>query len=106
MKDITWKIKSFEELSTQELYAILKVRQEVFMIEQTCYYLDADGYDEKHYIFCRKRRKNYCLLQNFSQNIKYPETSIGRVLTHPEFRNLQLGKNLIKFALETIETEV
>jgi ElaA protein len=43
-------------------------------------------------------------LQNFSQNIKYPETSIGRVLTHPEFRNLQLGKILIKFALETIET--
>ncbi|MEN9487712.1 MAG: hypothetical protein RIR56_1401, partial [Bacteroidota bacterium] len=47
MKDIVWKIKSFEELSTQELYAILMVRQEVFIVEQTCYYLDADGYDVK-----------------------------------------------------------
>ena len=47
MKDIVWKIKSFEKLSTQELYAILMVRQEVFIVEQTCYYLDADGYDEK-----------------------------------------------------------
>ena len=47
MKDIIWKIKSFEELSIHELYEILKVRQEVFVVEQTCYYLDADGYDQK-----------------------------------------------------------
>ena len=93
MKDITWKIKSFEELSTLELYAILKVRQEVFIVEQTCYYLDADGYDEKAlHLFAEKEGKIIAYCRIFSQNIKYPETSIGRVLTHPEFRNLQLGK--------------
>ncbi len=63
MKKIIWKIKSFEELSIHELYEILKVRQEVFVVEQTCYYLDADGYDEKAlHLFAEKEGKiiAYC----------------------------------------------
>lgn len=104
MKDITWNIKSFGELSTKELYEILKIRQEVFIVEQTCYYLDADGSDEKAiHLFAEKEGKIVAYCRIFPQHIKYPETSIGRVLTHPEFRNLQLGKILITFALETIE---
>lgn len=47
MRDIVWKVKNFEELSINELYELLKARQEVFIVEQTCYYLDADGYDDK-----------------------------------------------------------
>ena len=105
MKDVTWNIKSFEELSTKEIYEILKVRQEVFVVEQTCYYLDADGSDEKAlHLWAKKQGKIVAYCRIFSQNIKYLETSIGRVLTHPEFRNLNLGKILMKFALETIET--
>lgn len=104
MTDITWKIKSFDQLSTQELYDILKVRQEVFIVEQTCYYLDADGYDEKSlHLWAEKEGKVVAYCRIFDKGIKYNETSIGRVLTHPDFRNLKLGKTLIKFALETIE---
>lgn len=105
MNDIIWKIKSFENLSNKELYEILKLRQEVFIVEQTCYYLDADGYDEKAvHLWAEKAEQIVAYCRIFPQGIKYPETSIGRVLTHPEFRNLQLGKTLMKFALETIET--
>ncbi|MBV2223866.1 MAG: GNAT family N-acetyltransferase, partial [Cloacibacterium sp.] len=105
MKDIIWKIKSFEELSIHELYEILKVRQEVFVVEQTCYYLDADGYDQKAlHIFAEKEGKVVAYCRIFPEGIKYPETSIGRVLTHPDFRNLKLGKTLISFALEAIKT--
>lgn len=105
MKNITWKIKSFEELTNKELYEILKVRQEVFIVEQTCYYLDADGYDEKAiHLWAEKEEKIVAYCRIFSQGTKYPETSIGRVLTHQEFRHLQLGKTLMKFALEAIET--
>lgn len=105
MNDIIWKIKSFENLSNKELYEILKLRQEVFIVEQTCYYLDADGYDEKAvHLWAEKEEQIVAYCRIFPQGIKYPETSIGRVLTHPEFRNLQLGKTLMKFALETIET--
>ena len=104
MKDIVWKIKSFEELSSKELYEILKVRQEVFVVEQTCYYLDADGYDEKAlHLWAEKQGKIVAYCRIFSQGIKYPETSIGRVLTHPDARNLSLGKILMSFALQAIE---
>lgn len=105
MKDIVWKIKSFEKLSTKELYEILKIRQEVFIVEQTCYYLDADGYDERAlHIWAEKEDKVVAYCRIFPQGIKYSETSVGRVLTNPEFRNLELGKTLMKFALETINT--
>ena len=105
MKKIIWKIKSFEELSIHELYEILKVRQEVFVVEQTCYYLDADGYDQKAlHLFAEKEGKVVAYCRIFSQGIKYPETSIGRVLTNTKYRNLKLGKTLINIALQAIET--
>lgn len=104
MNNIIWKIKSFEELTTKELYDILKVRQEVFVVEQTCYYLDADGYDEKAlHLFAEKEGQVVAYCRIFGQGIKYAETSIGRVLTHPNARNLSLGKTLLSIALQTIE---
>ena len=104
MKNIIWKIKSFDELTTQELYEILKVRQEVFIVEQTCYYLDVDGYDEKAlHLFAEKDGQILAYCRIFGQGIKYAETSIGRVLTHPNARNLSLGKILLSIALQTIE---
>lgn len=106
MKDIIWKIKSFKELSSQELYAILKVRQEVFIVEQTCFYLDADSYDQKAlHLWAEKEGQIVAYCRIFNEGIKYPETSIGRVLTHPSARNLSLGKTLMSFALQAIETQ-
>ncbi len=106
MKDIIWKIKSFQGLSSLELYAILKVRQEVFIVEQTCFYLDADGYDQKAlHLWAEKEDQIVAYCRIFKEGIKYPETSIGRVLTHPSARNLSLGKILMSFALQAIETQ-
>ncbi len=105
MIDITWKIKSFTEITSEELYAILKIRQEVFIVEQTCYYLDADGYDQKAlHVWAEKNDQIVAYCRVFPQGIKYKEASIGRVLTHYDFRNLNLGKILIKMALETIKS--
>lgn len=104
MDQIVWKIKSFEEISTKELYEILKIRQEVFVVEQTCYYLDADGYDEKAlHIWAEKEGQFLAYCRVFEPGVKYAEASIGRVLTHPSSRNLKLGKTLMKFAISTIE---
>ena len=47
MNDIKWHCKSFTELSVNELYELMKLRSEVFVVEQNCVYLDADGKDEK-----------------------------------------------------------
>lgn len=106
MKEITWKIKSFEELSAKELYTLLKVRQEVFIVEQTCYYLDADGFDDKAlHLWAELKGEIVAYCRIFPPGVKYRETSIGRVLSHPKYRNLKLGKILMRIALETIETQ-
>ncbi|MGV8914865.1 MAG: GNAT family N-acetyltransferase [Kaistella sp.] len=106
MNQILWKIKAFEELSVAELYEILQIRQQVFIVEQTCYYLDADGSDEKAvHIWAEKNGQIVAYCRIFDENIKYPEASIGRVLTHPAFRNVSLGKVLLGIAINTIETK-
>ena len=104
MNNIIWKIKSFEEISTEELYQIIKARVDVFVVEQNCPYPDLDGYDQKAIHLWAE--KNNCVLaycRIFDKNIKYKETSIGRVLTTEEGRGKLLGKQLIQYALETIK---
>ena len=101
---IVWKIKPFSELSAQELYQILKIRQEVFIVEQTCYYLDADGYDQQAvHIWAEKEGEILAYSRVFEPGIKYKEASIGRVLTNPNYRKNKLGKILIRFSINTIE---
>ena len=73
MKELIWKIKDFDELSIKELYDVLKIRQEVFIVEQTWYYLDEDGYDEVAVHIWAEREGNilaYCRI--FDRGIKYP----------------------------------
>ena len=104
MKAVHWKIKSFIELSGTELYEILKIRQQVFVVEQACYYLDADGYDDKAiHLWAEQNGEILAYCRIFDAGIKYQEASIGRVLTNSNYRNLRLGKTLMKFALLTIE---
>ena len=104
MQTIHWKIKSFAELSVPELYEILKIRQEVFIVEQTCDYLDADGYDDKAiHLWAENNGEILAYCRLFEAGIKYQEASIGRVLTNSDYRNLSLGKTLMKFALFIIE---
>lgn len=103
MKNVVWKIKSFDELSVNELYEILKIRQEVFVVEQTCYYLDADGSDVMAlHIWGDLEGETVAYCRVFRPNIKYAEASVGRVLTHPKYRGRDLGKILMKIALQTI----
>ena len=101
---IVWKIKPFSKLSTEELYQILKIRQEVFIVEQTCYYLDADGYDQQAvHIWAEKEGEILAYSRVFEPGIKYKEATIGRVLTNPKYRKNNLGKILIRFSIDTIE---
>lgn len=103
-QEIIWKIKSFEQLSVKEVYGILKVRQEVFVVEQTCFYLDADGDDEEAlHIWAERNGEIMAYCRIFKEGIKYAESSIGRVLTHPNNRNLGLGKILMRIAISSIE---
>lgn len=104
MSNIIWKIKSFEEITTSELYEIIKARVDVFVVEQNCPYPDLDGYDRQALHLWAEQESSvlaYCRI--FNKGIKYPETSIGRVLTTEKARGKSLGKQLIQYAVETIE---
>lgn len=73
---MNWNIKSFEELSNIELYEILKIRNEVFIIEQNCHYLDLDDKDYKSFhIFVKKKliRKFLLMLGLFHQVSPIPK---------------------------------
>ncbi len=101
---VIWKIKPFVTLSSEELYEILKIRQEVFIVEQTCYYIDADGYDQQAvHIWAESAGEILAYARVFEPGIKYVEASIGRVLTNPKYRKNNLGKILIRFSIDTIE---
>lgn len=105
MTNTVWKIKKFDNLNIAELYAILKIRQEVFVVEQTCYYLDADGFDQyAFHIWAEKEGEVVAYCRVFGPNIKYEECSIGRVLTSERMRKKKAGKFLMKLAIETIES--
>lgn len=102
--DIIWKVKSFDELTTTELYEILKARVNVFVVEQNCPYPEIDGYDNQAlHLWAEKDGKVLAYARIFDKGIKHSEASLGRVLTDSSFRKLKLGKTLIKFAINTIE---
>jgi ElaA protein len=104
---VTWQYSPFDELTASELYAVMQVRQRVFVVEQQCPYLDADGSDHMAFHLLGWRNTPDGLLLSayarlFPPGGKYTEASIGRVLTHPAARGSGLGKALMVEALERI----
>ena len=102
---ITYTLKYFTDLTLDELYEIMQLRQEVFVVEQECPYLDADGKDKKAYHLLGRDEKGslrtYARL--LDEGISYPGfSSIGRVINAKEIRGLGTGRELIRKAIETI----
>lgn len=104
MSNIVWKIKTFDEFTVPELYAVLKARIDVFVVEQNCPYPDLDGYDQKAiHIWAEEDGEVLANCRILDKGIKYDEPSIGRVLTTEKARGKSLGRQLIQYAVETIE---
>lgn len=104
MDNLLWKIKRFDEISAPELYAIIKARIDVFVVEQDCPYPDLDNYDQKAvHLWAEQDGEVLAYCRIFDKGIKYPETSIGRVVTTEKARGTGLGKQLIRYAVEVIE---
>ena len=101
---ITWKIKSFEELSNSELYNILSLRMEVFVVEQNCPYQDADGKDLKslHLMGFDENGNLIAYSRIVPAGISFNEVSIGRVVSSPKFRGTGSGQALMQKSIEVI----
>jgi ElaA protein len=96
-----WQWRPFAELSGTDLYALLGARQEVFILEQTCFYVDMDGLDlDAHHLLGWRtiggKRQLAAYLRVLAPGVKYPEMSIGRVLTTPAARGTGIGKELLE----------
>ena len=98
--DLDWKYKAFDELNVAELYLILQLRNEVFVVEQNCVYQDADNKDFKAYHLTGwdgNRLAAYCRI--LPPGSSYPDASIGRVVTSPLYRKTGNGRTLMLKAI-------
>lgn len=103
---ITFKIKPFNELTLQELYSLLQLRSEVFVVEQNCVYQDIDGKDQKSIHVLGYYNDNLVACTRlFSQNNYFEKTSIGRVIVKQIFRDKKWGVDLMQASIEAIEKE-
>lgn len=101
------KIKTFNELTTAELYEILRIRAEVFVVEQTCVYQDLDLKDKKAYhLFLEDNDEVVAYLRILEKGVSYPEISIGRVLVKEECRGRGLARKLMQRAISFIKEEL
>ena len=94
---MTWLIKSFNELSTAELYAILRLRSEVFVVEQHCVYLDPDNKDlAAFHLMGWEGDELVAYTRILPPGISYKEASVGRVVTAQRVRRNGFGKTLME----------
>lgn len=94
---LTWIFKKFDELSTAELYAVMQLRNEVFVVEQNCVYQDADNKDQSSMHLCGwDETKLVAYTRIMPPGISYTEASIGRVVTSPAYRACGAGRQLMK----------
>lgn len=94
---MTWICKIFDELSPHELYAILQLRSEVFVVEQNCAFQDIDGKDAgAHHLMGWEDHKLIAYARIMGPGISYVESSIGRIVTSPGSRRMGIGKELMQ----------
>ena len=97
-----WQCQTFPKLSLDALYTILALRNQVFVVEQNCPYLDIDGVDQHwHHLqgFIEQRLVAYCRIQLADSQ---PEHHIGRLVVDENFRSLRLGHQLMNRAIRFI----
>ena len=84
----SWHDRAFADLTVRELYAITALRERVFVVEQNCVYLDADGADPqcRHLWAEAETRAIHAYCRLVPAGVKFAEASIGRVITAPEAR--------------------
>ena len=100
---IQWLLKKFEELTPYQLYAILQLRNEVFVVEQNCVFQDADDKDQNAYhLMGFENNKLVAYTRLVAPGEIYEQPSIGRVVTSPVVRRSGAGKELMKQSIDAV----
>jgi ElaA protein len=100
---VQFTYKPFKDLTPNELYLILQLRSEVFVVEQQCIFLDTDNKDQNAYHIMAWQND---LLAGYTRlvpaGIVYDDPSIGRVVTSPLVRGTGIGRLLMQFSIRTL----
>lgn len=100
-----WFLKSFDEFTLDELYSMLRLRAEVFVVEQEAAYQDVDNKDQKAlHVFAVDRNEVVAYTRLFKAGDYFDKASIGRVVVKPSHRGLGLGHELLKRSLNYTDT--
>lgn len=98
-----WTLKPFDSLTPKELYNILQLRNEVFIVEQNCPYQDLDNKDlYAYHLMGEKENKLIAYSRLLAPGISYSESSIGRVVSSPSERKTGMGKKLMTESIHQI----
>ena len=101
---IQWKIKSFDNLTVNELYDLLQLRSSIFVVEQNCIYLDIDSKDKLAlHLLGEFDGKIVAYARLFKAGISFDFASIGRVVVDANYRNKKWGNELMREAIAGIE---
>lgn len=99
-------IKSFEELDNRKLYEILKLRAEIFVVEQDCVYNDLDGLDlEGLHLWLEEDNQVVSYVRMLKPGTRFPYASIGRVVTKMENRGHGLSTRIMREAIRYLQDE-
>ena len=102
----SWHIRSFRELTLEDLYDLIRLRVDIFVVEQACPYHELDGKDcheKTRHVWARSGdgRMAACA-RVLAPGVSFSGASIGRVAVHPEFRGQGLARALLLQCLETV----
>ena len=96
-----WITKHFKDLSVYELYAIIQLRNEVFVVEQNCVFQDADDKDQASWhLMGLMNGVLVAYARLIPEGVAFAECSIGRVITSPSYRGKGTGRVLVLKAIE------
>jgi len=99
-----WILRSWRELTVDELYALMRLRQQVFVVEQSCPYLDPDGIDPRcSHLWTHDGDGPVAYLRIVPPGAVYDEPSLGRVVTAPPVRRSGLGRLLVAEGIARVE---
>ncbi|OUJ70018.1 GNAT family N-acetyltransferase [Hymenobacter crusticola] len=105
---LQWTTKLFSDLTLLELYALLQLRNEVFVAEQACPYQDIDGCDQQslHLLGQTEAGELAAYARLLPAGVSYPQVSLGRVVTSPRYRAHKLGRPLLTEAIRQCEAQL
>ena len=93
---MNWQTAHFDDFTAHNLYTVMRLRQEVFVLEQNCVYPDLDGLDlSADHILCWEDSELLAYLRCLKPGLCYPQSSIGRIVVAPTARGRDLGRELV-----------